>query len=66
MGGGYGVFTYFLLQGLNGQADFPRDGRITLGKLTQYVSEQVRRATRNAQTPIVSGRYDPAWLIAHP
>ena len=65
-GGGYGVFTYFLLQGLNGQADFPRDGRITLGKLTQYVSEQVRRATRNAQTPIVSGRYDPAWLIAHP
>jgi len=65
-GGGYGVFTYFLLQGLNGQADYPRDGRITLGKLTQYVSEQVRRATRNAQTPIVSGRYDPAWLIAKP
>jgi len=62
-GGGHGVFTYFLLQGLSGKADYPQDGKITLGKLTQYVSEQVRRATRSQQTPIVSGRYDPAWTL---
>ena len=63
-GGGHGVFTHFLLQGLSGEADYPRTGQVTLGKLTQYVSEQVRRATRNAQTPIVSGRFDPGWTLA--
>jgi len=62
-GGGHGVFTYYLLKGLRGEADFSSSGRITLGKLTQYVSEQVRRETRSAQTPIVSGRYDPSWAI---
>lgn len=65
-GGGHGVFTYFLLQGLQGNADFQKDGVITLGELTQFVSEQVRRATRNSQTPIISGRYDPSWVLSRP
>ncbi|MDD4103110.1 MAG: caspase family protein [Kiritimatiellae bacterium] len=65
-GGGHGVFTYFLLNGLRGDADFLKDGHITLGELTQYVSEQVRRATKNTQTPIISGRYDPSWVLSSP
>jgi uncharacterized caspase-like protein len=63
-GGGHGVFTHYLLKGLEGEADYPRTGKVSLGKITQYVSEQVRRATRNSQTPIISGRYDPSWTIA--
>jgi len=62
-GGGHGVFTYFLLKGLNGEADYNKDGRVTLGELIPYLSEQVRRETRNAQSPTVAGRFDPALSI---
>ena len=62
-GGGHGVFTYFLLKGLKGDADYNKDTSVTLGELTSYLSEHVRRETKNAQSPTVSGRYDPALTI---
>lgn len=62
-GGGHGIFTYFLLKGLKGDADYNKDISVTLGELTSYLSEQVRRETRNAQSPTVAGRYDPALTI---
>jgi len=62
-GGGHGVFTYFLLKGLEGDADYSRDGRVTLGELIPYLSEQVRRETKNAQSPTVAGKFDPALSI---
>jgi hypothetical protein len=62
-GGGHGVFTYFLLKGVKGDADFNRDKIVNLGELNLYLSEQVRRATKNAQSPIVSGKFDPALTI---
>ncbi|NPU84255.1 MAG: caspase family protein [Syntrophaceae bacterium] len=63
-GGGHGVFTYCLLKGLNGDADYNRDGHITLGELIPYLSEQVRRETVSAQSPTVSGKFDPALSIS--
>jgi hypothetical protein len=62
-GQGHGVFTYFLLEGLKGKADYNKDGLVTLGELIPFLSEQVRRETRNAQTPTVAGRFDPALSI---
>lgn len=62
-GGGHGVFTYYLLQALYGQADYNKDGSVTLGELIPYLSEQVRRATKNAQCPTVAGKFDPALSI---
>jgi len=62
-GGGHGVFTYYLLQGLHGKADSNGDGTVTVGELTPYVSEQVRRATGSAQCPRMAGSYDPALTI---
>lgn len=62
-GGGHGVFTYYLLQGLEGDADYNENQVVNMGELTSFVSEQVRRETQNAQTPTVSGRYDPALAI---
>lgn len=62
-GGGHGVFTYFLIKGLEGDADTSRDGSVNLGELTLYVSQQVRRSTRNAQSPTVAGKFDPAMTI---
>jgi hypothetical protein len=62
-GGGHGVFTYFLLKGLNGDADYNKDGHVTLGELIPYLSEKVRRETKNAQSPTVAGKFDPALSI---
>jgi HEAT repeat protein len=62
-GGGHGVFTYFLLQGLAGEADYNKDNNVSLGELIPYLSQQVRRATRNAQSPVVAGKFDPALSI---
>ena len=57
-GGGHGVFTHYLLEGLRGKADFNKDQMVRLGELTQYVSDNVRRDTRSQQSPISSGNFD--------
>jgi len=62
-GGGHGVFTYYLLNGLKGEADYNKDSRVSLGELIPFLSQQVRRATRNAQSPTVAGKFDPALSI---
>lgn len=64
-GGGHGVFTHFLLEGLKGRArrDANHDRPVTLGELIPYVSQQVREATRNKQCPEVAGDYDPFLTI---
>ncbi|MBN1828434.1 MAG: caspase family protein [Deltaproteobacteria bacterium] len=62
-GGGHGVFTYCLLEGLKGAADFNDDKRVTMGELTLYLSQEVRRETQSAQCPTVSGKFDPMMTI---
>jgi len=62
-GGGHGVFTYFLLKALKGEADYNKDKRVTLGELIPYLSEQVRRETNSAQSPEVAGKFDPALTL---
>ena len=50
-GNGHGVFTYFLIKGLKGEADTDADNIISAGEIFRYVSEQVRRETYSQQTP---------------
>jgi uncharacterized caspase-like protein len=50
-GGGHGAFTYFLLQGLRGEADANRDLHVSVGELIDYVRDAVPKATAGAQTP---------------
>jgi len=57
-GGGHGVFTWYLLEGLRGKADLNSDQMVRLGELTQFVSDNVRRDTRSQQSPISSGNFD--------
>jgi tetratricopeptide (TPR) repeat protein len=53
-GGGHGVFTYFLLEGLRGAADrSPANGMVTVGELFEYVRENVLEATKGAQHPAI-------------
>ncbi|MBD3285232.1 CHAT domain-containing protein [candidate division WOR-3 bacterium] len=50
----HGMFTYYLLSGLKGNA--PADGGwIYLDDLYDYVREQVETATSNRQTPVLKG-----------
>jgi uncharacterized caspase-like protein len=50
-GGGHGAFTYSLLRGLEGAADQDHDGFVTAGELTDFVTADVPKATRNKQHP---------------
>jgi hypothetical protein len=51
-GGGHGVFTYYLLKGLKGEADFNRDGTVTAGELFAYIHDNVDKATEGSQSPM--------------
>jgi hypothetical protein len=53
-GGGHGVFTYFLLEGLKGKAKVDSDPIVRLGELVDYVTENVRRETKSGQHPSAS------------
>lgn len=53
-GGGHGVFTWYLLEGLRGGADEDGDRIVTLGETMEFVRDRVRRDTRNAQIPTIS------------
>lgn len=48
-----GVFTYSLLQGLQGEADADGDQEIRVSELGNYVTEKVQRLTNNYQTPTI-------------
>jgi hypothetical protein len=50
-GGGHGVFTYFLLQGLKGSAGTGHRGQISVGELFDYVRTHVGQETHGAQNP---------------
>lgn len=59
-GSGHGAFTYFLLEGLNGKADVAGNynGIVTIAEAFDYLENKVKRATQNAQHPIISGDFD--------
>jgi hypothetical protein len=48
---GHGIFTYTIIQGMKGDADLIRDGKITMKELDTYVSETVPSLTGGAQHP---------------
>jgi hypothetical protein len=51
----HGVFTYYLLEGLSGKADFDGNGIITLDEIYRYVSIKVPQATGQDQHPVKKG-----------
>ena len=50
-GGGHGVFTWALLEGLGGEADDNGDHLITAGELFEFVYNRVRDQTNFTQNP---------------
>ncbi len=51
----HGIFTHFLIRGLQGQADSDGDGLITVDEVYTYVSKQVPQATNQEQHPVKKG-----------
>lgn len=59
-----GVFTYYLLRGLNGAANANSDQIVTIRELFNYVYVKVRQYTTNVQTPVLTGAFDDAMPVA--
>lgn len=65
-GGGHGIFTYYVVKGLEGEADTNGDGIVTADELAEYVHENVREATNGAQNPTSErGSFDPGMVLAY-
>jgi len=65
-GGGHGIFTYYVIKGLEGEADASGDGIVTADELSDYVRTNVRLATRTLQNPTSDrGSFDPNMVLAY-
>jgi tetratricopeptide (TPR) repeat protein len=65
-GGGHGIFTYYVVKGLEGLADENNDGIVTADELAEYVRRNVREATGGQQNPTSDrGSFDASMLLAY-
>ncbi|MDX2182312.1 MAG: caspase family protein [Bryobacteraceae bacterium] len=63
-GGGHGAFSFFLLEAMNGAADFDQDSKVTLSEMTTYVQQKVAEATVDKQHPREGGTLDAGVRIS--
>lgn len=53
-----GVFSYFLIKGLKGEADLDNNKIVTIQEIYTYVNNQVREYTGYSQNPVINGSFD--------
>ena len=58
-----GMFTYFLLAGLKGNADVNSDSCITAIELFNFVNPKVKERTNGNQVPVMWGKFDKNMII---
>ncbi|MDC0476626.1 caspase family protein [Alphaproteobacteria bacterium] len=51
----HGMFSYFLMKGMEGEADANNDNEITAGELHEYVQTNVIQQSSGSQTPELQG-----------
>ena len=54
----HGMFSYFLMKGMEGDADANQDNQITAGELHAYVQQNVIQQSSGSQTPQLQGDAD--------
>jgi uncharacterized caspase-like protein len=54
----HGMFSYFLMKGMEGEADANNDNKITAGELHSYVQANVIQQSSGSQTPELQGDAD--------
>ena len=65
-GGGHGIFTYYVVKGLEGAADENGDGIVTADELADYARRNVREATMGMQNPTSDrGSFDPKMGLSY-
>jgi tetratricopeptide (TPR) repeat protein len=65
-GGGHGIFTYYVVKGLEREADENTDGIVTADELAEYVRRNVREATNAKQNPTSDrGSFDPNLPLSY-
>ena len=52
------MFSYFLMKGMEGDADENANGEITTGELYAYVRKNVLKYSSDQQTPELQGKPD--------
>ncbi|CCH00671.1 peptidase C14 caspase catalytic subunit P20 [Fibrella aestuarina BUZ 2] len=60
-----GTFTYFLLKGLQGEANSDRDNVLTIKELHDYVVPRVRKLSKGKQSPVFYGRFSDTLPLAY-
>jgi hypothetical protein len=59
----HGIFSYYMLEGLKGQADQDGDGIITVSELFSYISRKVPEASAQDQHPVKKGETEGELVI---
>lgn len=65
-GGGRGLFSFHLLNGLYGKADTDADGEILLSELENYVAQAVVRDSKRSQEPVIDANEKYTTVLAKP
>ncbi len=63
-GGGHGVFSYYLLKGLKGDADENGNGIVDIRELYEYIRSTVSKDTENKQWPELKGTFNDRFPLS--
>ena len=61
----HGLFTFYMLKGLKGEADYDEDGIITVSELFGFVSQEVPKASGQDQHPVMKGEIKGELVIGY-
>lgn len=62
----HGAFTYSMLNGLQGKADYDKNQTVEFFEFGSYTSSEVKRLTKNAQTPVLYSSGVEDFVLAWP
>lgn len=63
----HGIFSYYLIQGLKGHADYRNDGVIDLNELWIYLSSETSNKSAQRQHPVMTGMIKgPPFILSRP
>ncbi len=65
-GGGRGLFSLQLEEGMKGLADKNNDGKISFSELQRYITDQVATFSEEKQIPVVSGDLSKPFVTVNP
>lgn len=64
-GGGHGVFTYYMVKGLKGDADKDHNSFVQVRELYEYIRTNVEEQTGGKQYPELKGQYNDRFPLSN-